>query len=325
VKRSLLAPVALVALLLAVPALAGCDEANPDALEVNGTTFSQSSVDDELQELADNETLEAAFGAQNESDGTVNSALTAFWLSEIVRSEVATQELDRAGVEVTDADREQGAALLEQTFSGAQDVTAADIVADFPQSFQDDVTDRNAALVAFDRAVTDGDIELADEVVEDALELATDGCESGRFVSHILVDTQAEADALLVELDGGADFAELAAESSTDGSAAQGGFLGCYEPGSFVQEFDDATAAAEPGEVTQPVQTEFGFHLILVDEAPPEAQVTADSLNLLVRLADVTVDPRYGDWDAEAGQVVAPTPVVAPTTTVPTLPTSSAP
>ncbi len=311
-KRSLVAPVALVALLLAVPVLAGCDEANPDALEVNGTTFSQSSVDDELQELADNEALEEAFGPQSESDGTVISALTAFWLTEIVRSEVATQEIDRAGVEVTDADREEGAALLEQTFSGAQAVPAADIVADFSQSFQDDVAERNAALVAFDRAVTDGDIEVP--------------CESGRFVSHILVDSQAAADLLRLQLDGGADFADVAAESSTDpGSAAQGGFLGCFVPGTFVQEFEDGVAAAEIGEVTEPVESEFGFHLILVTDEAPAGAATGGDITAFVADADVTVDPRYGDWDAETGQVVAPTPVVSTTTTAPTAPTSTGP
>lgn len=305
-KRSLVAPLALVALLLAVPALAGCDEANPDALDVNGTTFSQSSVDDELQELADNEKLAEAFGEQNVSDGTVNSELTAFWLSEIVRSEVATQELDRAGIEVTDADREQGAALLEQTFSGSETVPAADIVAEFPQSFQDDVADRNAALVAFDRAVTDGDIEVP--------------CESGRYVSHILVDSQAAADFLRLQLEGGADFAGVAAESSTDtGSAAQGGFLGCFVPGTFVQEFEDGIAAADIGEVTEPVESEFGFHLILVTEEAPAGAVTSGDVTAFVAAADVTVDPRYGEWDAETGQVVPPTPVVATTTTLPTV------
>jgi peptidyl-prolyl cis-trans isomerase C len=85
--------------------------------------------------------------------------------------------------------------------------------------------------------------------------------------AHILVDTVEEADKLKAEIVAGADFAELAKAHSTDtGSGAAGGELGWFGLGMMVKPFEDAVVAAKVGEVTGPVQSDFGFHLILVKE-----------------------------------------------------------
>jgi peptidyl-prolyl cis-trans isomerase C len=84
--------------------------------------------------------------------------------------------------------------------------------------------------------------------------------------SHILVDSEDKAKALLAEIEAGADFASVAAANSTDGSAQAGGDLGWFGLGMMVEPFEAAVVAARVGKVTGPVQTEFGFHLILVTE-----------------------------------------------------------
>jgi peptidyl-prolyl cis-trans isomerase C len=97
--------------------------------------------------------------------------------------------------------------------------------------------------------------------------------------AHILVATQEEADKLKADLAGGADFAELAKANSTDtGSGANGGDLGWFGLGMMVKPFEDAVVAAKVGEVTAPVQSEFGFHLILVKETRVADQPTLDQL-----------------------------------------------
>lgn len=84
--------------------------------------------------------------------------------------------------------------------------------------------------------------------------------------AHILVATQAEADALAKQVAGGADFAALAKSKSMDpGSAAQGGDLGCFEPGQMVESFDRASFTG-PLNQAQVVQSEFGWHVVRVNK-----------------------------------------------------------
>ena len=85
--------------------------------------------------------------------------------------------------------------------------------------------------------------------------------------SHILVETEEEAQALIEELDGGADFAALAEEHSTDPSGPSGGSLGWFAAGAMVEPFQDAVEEMEPGTVRdEPVQTQFGWHVIRLNE-----------------------------------------------------------
>lgn len=84
--------------------------------------------------------------------------------------------------------------------------------------------------------------------------------------SHILVETEEEALTLVAELDGGADFAELAREKSTGPSGPGGGQLGWFGPGMMVPSFEEAVAGMEPGAVSAPVETQFGWHVIKLNE-----------------------------------------------------------
>jgi len=140
---------------------------------------------------------------------------------------------------------------------------------------------------------------------------------------HILVDTGEEAQDILALLEGGSDFDQLAQERSTDSaSAVQGGSLGRAPRGSYVEAFEDAVWSAEVGELVGPVETQFGFHVIRVDEfvdVPFERARDAieqvlrgragqEQLSAFVQVlfadADVRIDSRFGRWDAATGQVV---------------------
>jgi peptidyl-prolyl cis-trans isomerase C len=98
---------------------------------------------------------------------------------------------------------------------------------------------------------------------------------------HILVDTQSAAIALVEDLQDGADFVELAKEHSTGPSATSGGDLGWFTAQSMVKPFSDAVAVLEDGSFTaSPVQTEFGWHVIMRedsrDSAPPPLESVHD-------------------------------------------------
>jgi peptidyl-prolyl cis-trans isomerase C len=96
--------------------------------------------------------------------------------------------------------------------------------------------------------------------------------------SHILVAEEAKAADLRAQIEGGADFAALAAEHGTDGTKAQGGDLGWFTREVMVPEFATAAFALEVGQVSQPVQTQFGWHLIKLAERRQQEKPTLDAV-----------------------------------------------
>ncbi|MBN8980589.1 MAG: peptidylprolyl isomerase [Rhizobiales bacterium] len=83
---------------------------------------------------------------------------------------------------------------------------------------------------------------------------------------HILVPTEEEAKAIKAELDKGADFAELAMKKSKDPGAADGGDLGFFTKEQMVPEFSAVAFSLEPGKISDPVKSQFGWHVIKVEE-----------------------------------------------------------
>jgi peptidyl-prolyl cis-trans isomerase C len=109
-------------------------------------------------------------------------------------------------------------------------------------------------------------------------EIASDACGSDMLsrptgenmptarARHILVSSEDDCLNLKTQIEGGADFAKLAAQHSTCPSGNNGGDLGEFGPGQMVPEFDRVVFAAKVGVVQGPVQTQFGYHLIEITE-----------------------------------------------------------
>lgn len=117
----------------------------------------------------------------------------------------------------------------------------------------------------------------SEEAIKEGYEEAT--AEQGKEykASHILVESEEKAKEIIEELNNGASFAELAKQYSKDTSAEQGGDLGWFTPEVMVQPFSEAVTTLEKGEYTkQPVQTQFGWHVIkledLRDATPPSIE-----------------------------------------------------
>ncbi len=114
---------------------------------------------------------------------------------------------------------------------------------------------------AVDGAVTEEAIQAAyDETYADTTP------QTEYNASHILVETEDEAKALINQLNDGADFAELAVEHSTGPSGPGGGNLGWFGPGAMVPPFEEAVVALEVGAVSEPVKTQFGWHVVTLNE-----------------------------------------------------------
>jgi peptidyl-prolyl cis-trans isomerase C len=126
-------------------------------------------------------------------------------------------------------------------------------------------------------AITD---EAMHQTYDDAVRSAA-GEEEVR-ARHILVENEDEAKAILAELKGGSDFATLAKEKSKDPGAAEGGDLGYFTKDQMVPEFAEVAFKMYPGQLSNPVKTKFGWHIIKVEDKrtkkPPQFEQVKDQI-----------------------------------------------
>jgi peptidyl-prolyl cis-trans isomerase C len=163
---------------------------------------------------------------------------------EVIAREIFMQEAQKRGLDATE-DYKAQIELARQT------ILIRELFADFQKT----------------AAVTDADVQAEyDKFV------AANGGKEYR-ARHILVETQAQAEAILASLKKGAKFEDIAKKQSKDpGSGANGGDLDWAAPGNYVKEFSDAMVALNKGQVSAPVQSQFGFHIIRLDDVR-EAQL----------------------------------------------------
>jgi parvulin-like peptidyl-prolyl isomerase len=321
-------------------AVAGCGSASPSAATVKFATkavttgdtspvsygdpvkIDRSEFEKELQALVDNKQLQAASGGNGLSGAgkkTVDPRLAAGWLTAVIYDRLITHEFERRHLKVTADDTEAAKSQLSTQF-GNPDVANA-----FPEWFQKRLIERNARAVSVRGALAG--LNFSEDSLRKYFEAHKDQF-SQNCLSHILVKTKAEADAALARIKGGEDFAAVAKATSIDtGSGAKGGDLGCNPNGVFVPEFDKVAAAQPVGQISDPVQTQYGFHIILVRERKEssyedareqaKAALNAESqgafrtfLQQAVSSAQVTVDKRYGTFEppatGQAPEVVPP-------------------
>ena len=284
-------------------------------------TIDRSEFEKELKALHDNKQLEAASGGSGltgAGKNTLDPRLASGWLTFVIQDKLVGHEVDQRRLQVTPAHTEAAKAQMSTQF-GSEEAVAA-----FPEWFRERLIERNSRAVALQSAL--GGVDLS----EDSLRKYYDEHKADfslNCVSHILVRSKAEADSTLARLKAGEDFATVAKAVSLDrGTVPKGGDLECNPKGAFVPEFDQAASELEVGKLSDPVQTQYGFHILRVRERKEisfeEAQdQIRTSLNAQSQTAYrqflrqslssvlVTVDKRYGTFGPPApGQV----PVVVP-------------
>jgi PPIC-type PPIASE domain len=282
------------------------------AYSARGQRVSQSQVDGELSALADNAALKKLIHQSQSAPlsmfaGSISSGYTAGWLSLRIAQTFADRTVTAKRLHVNAADRRNGEGLAVQLLGSEQ------VVRTLPASFRTDLRHRFAQMAALTRTLLTNPSPALQQA-------ALQACPSHRFVAHILVATLAESQSIKAALTAGGDFATLARQHSTDqASAVRGGDLGCLDSQQFAAPFAQAAQTLPIGQVSDPVQTQYGFHLILVTDKPPAADIQSVALGQVLSLARgeaVTVDARYGIWDRRNGRVVAPatpaTPAPAP-------------
>ena len=155
--------------------------------------------------------------------------------------------------------------------------------------------------------------DVADDVLNDALtDAALQEAFEARYAdadpeteykaAHILVETEEEAQKLIEEIEGGANFAALAQEHSTGPSGPSGGDLGWFGDGVMVPAFFDAVAALGEGGVSAPLQTQFGWHVIQLKETRVKERPEFDAVRdeLVGELRQAAFDAYIADLEAES-------------------------
>lgn len=302
IRRSFLVAVAGLA------ASTGCATITQDdaVATVDGTEISQEAFDVVADDYFGRDDL---FGTTPVTAGRRDGDQSRLLLSAMVRQQVLRDVLDAGSVDAASTRRD----FIDTTFA---------------DPIFDDLSTETLELMA------DADPTFAATVLSTVPAADADQLEAwyrdhplkvGMLcLRHILVETEAEAEAVLAELDDGADFAELAAERSLDESnAAEGGALAtpagaCIPLRTIAQGFDPAFVEAvfdsSASGLIGPVETSFGWHVILhrpweeVADSVVALHTETDSGGYQYdgRLAagDVTVAPPFGTWDPVAGGVV---------------------
>lgn len=318
--------------LLAVAALAACGEVtgtgDPNvAATVNGSEVTIAEVEERFEQAK--KQPQVAQQLAEDPDGRYGKEIQAQILSQLVVAQLLEQWADELGVEASDEEVEDERTALIEQMGGEE---AFDSAVKESGLSEKEVTETIRQRVLQNKITEEvaGDAEVTDEEIAAFYEEN----KATRFGSkararHILVKTKPEADRILKQLKGGADFAKIAKTESTDpGSGAKGGDLGEFGPGQMVPAFEEAVFSSEVGEITGPVKTEFGFHIIEVTEKTdgPELEEVSDEIRdelqegakgelLQKRLqertkeAEVTVNPRFGTWNAETAQVEPEAPL----------------
>ena len=264
-KRSLMLFAAALAVLTVVAAgCGGNDEVPPDAVAVvDGTKISKATLD-EL--LARTKKTYAAQKRQFPKAGTTEyQSLQTQAVAFLVQREEYAREAEKLGVKVTDAQiQKQIDDVRKQYFGGDQKKFEAGLKAQ-AYTLAALREDARAQLVSegIYKDIT-GDVKVTDAEVRKYYDDNIDHYKvaESREVRHILVKTKAEAQRLHDELAAGADFATLAKQNSIDpGSKDQGGKL-TITKGQTVAPFDKAAFSLDTNELSEPVKTQYGYHLI---------------------------------------------------------------
>jgi predicted small lipoprotein YifL len=314
--RFRMAAVALAAVLW----LVACGDEGPlrsPAARVNGEAITDAEV------RADVPLFQFLLGVQQSSCGTAeegeeeDDACSRFVLENLIQEElVRAYATEHDLLAVPEGEVQEAIGPLEQSLGGTQGLDDRLTEEGLTRGDLEGFTER---LIVF-RQVRDDVTETA--VSEEELQALYEQ----RIVEfteiharHILVETEQQAR----EIADGAtpeNFEQLARRFSTDPSAAEnGGDLGTRPASEFVPEFAEAAAALEPGEISEPVESQFGWHVILLvekeirpiedvrqqllDEA--SARAYQDWLDGILADAEIEVNPRYGRFDPDTGRVLS--------------------
>ena len=287
---------------LAFTTLAGCGEVlQNDGIAIGGSSVSEDYVNAIIEQLAAVDQVQLV-------DGRIEGDALRSIATAILRNEATHEFLAANDLSVTDEERQQ---VLAQY----QEDPQFDLVGSELQELLISLNSQDLALARFKVPPRES---LAAMYAKKPASLGV------MCARHLLVDTEAAARAAMQRVLDGDDFAEVAAEVSTEPNASEtGGALAgesndCLALGVYQEQFDNAFVVgalkARAGVPTDPVKSSFGYHVIFIrpfDEVADSIETTINEqpgeylLSGYLATSKITVASRFGKWDPSVGQIVA--------------------
>lgn len=249
-----------------ITGLTGCGSDIPEgtAAVVNDVAISQEELDVNYEQFLQ---MYESYGVDT-SDEMLRLNLRNSILESLVIQELLVQEAANRGITVSDEEVSQQVQAIKDAYYAGDDA-----------AYEAALAESGYTAASYAEAVKE---QLLMEQLQDALVNQPEVVDVAK-ASHILVATEEEALAVIAKLENGEDFAALAQEVSTDmGSAVEGGSLGYFAlngdtTSKMVEEFSAAVREQEIGTFSaSPVQSQFGYHIILVEDRASDVDLLAD-------------------------------------------------
>lgn len=269
--------VALALILAVAIAVVGCSK-EPLAGEVNGKNITIADVDQRLQQMAGQQ-AEMFNGPQGEK---LKEQFRVNVLDQLIDMELMLQEADKQGIKVSD--KAIGAKIKDmmKTYNIKSNKDLEDILKKQKTTMEKFRSEISKLMIidALGEKITKN-VKVSDKDAENyynthKIEFAT---KDQVHVQHILVQKLEDAQKIQKELAGGADFGKLAKQYSIDpGSKDKGGEYPWTDKEKYVPAFGDASWKLTPGQISQPVKTDYGYHIIkLIDKKPAGQRTFAEA------------------------------------------------
>lgn len=274
--KTLLIFITVAALLLTACGGGGNDGIPEDAVAVvNGSPISRTTYENTLALMKMNYEMEMGPGFFDEPDNeeglTLLDTIKEQVLERLIFTEIILQDAVEHGIELQEDEfndtMEMFMGFIEEDEELKNFMAQNNISEDY---FREEMRKELLMMEYQEHYMTH--INITDEDAREFYDNNPEMFASNQVAaSHILVEDEALAVDLKAQLDDGADFAELAVAHSTCPSSSQGGDLGYFGRGQMVPEFENAAFAMEVGDISEPIQTQFGWHIILLTDRIDEA------------------------------------------------------
>lgn len=261
--------------------LTGCGGKKDVAATVNGVDIPMTTYVEEYKSAA--KQIASQYGADYlqqdsmEKGKTMGEAVRENILKNIVQMEILRQDAEKSNIVVSEEETQKYIEQTQQMYGGEEAFKKALDDQGVSFEFYKEYIQRGLLMQKY----TQEKMKALEPKEEELKKYFEDNKEKFQTVSaaHILVKTEEEAKAIKAELDGGADFAELAKAKSQDpGSGQQGGDLGSFGKGQMVKEFEDKVFSMKEGEISDPVKTQFGYHIIKLNKIQNDFESQKDAI-----------------------------------------------